>query len=129
RSIATGHGRETQRRVAVGCVSPANFGGTVDGRLGGGSGRGRLTLQRQHDALAPDALQLHDPIVSGSGVGQQIGDMCGGASEFALMYLCPSETVAAYPRVVPVADGVGEVASFFGGGARRERISGVVRCA
>ena len=67
--------------------------------------------------------RLIDPIVSGLGLGGQLGELCDGSGQIALQHLCHSEAQAALARVEPVTDRVGEVASFFGGRARRDRVT------
>ena len=127
RSIAGGQGRAGQRRVALGRGNPTQLGGGLDGRVGGGPGRRRVTLVRQHDAVAREANHLEEPIVSCLGLGHQLAELCGGTDQITLIYLCISEAPAAQPRAVPVADRVGEVASFLGGRTRRDRVTGVAR--
>ncbi len=63
RSIAGGQGRDSQRRVGVARGGSAKLGGGLDGRVGSGPGRTRVTLPRQYGALAgPTALPLEfDP--------------------------------------------------------------------
>ena len=129
RSIAGGQGRDGQRRVALGRGNPTQLGGGLDGRVGGGPGRRRVTLVRQHDAVAREANRLKEPIVSCLGLGHQLAELCGGTDQITLIYLCISEAPAAQPRAVPVADRVGEVASFLGERTRRDRVTGVARCA
>ncbi len=64
RSIAGGQGRGSQRRVGVARGLSAKLGGGLDGRVGGGPGRTRVTLPRQYDALAREAIRPPDLIVS-----------------------------------------------------------------
>ena len=42
-------------------VHPAQLGGGLDGRVGGGPGRSRVTLVRQREALAREASRLEIP--------------------------------------------------------------------
>jgi len=104
RSIPGGQGRESQRRVAGARVDPTQFGGGLDGRVGGGPGPTRVTLKRQHDALVREASCLKDPIVSCLGLGHQLAELCGGSDQITLISLCHSEAPAAIARVEPVAD-------------------------
>ena len=46
-----------QRPVGDARVKPAKLGGGLDGRVGGGPGRSRVTLVRQRDALAREAIR------------------------------------------------------------------------
>ena len=57
------------------------------------------------------------------GLGHHLAELCGGSDQIALIHLCISEAPAAQPRAVPVTDRVGEVASFLGGRARRDRVT------
>ena len=123
RDIAGGQGRESQRRVRVARDNRTHLGGGLDGRVGGGPGRTRITLVRQHDAPDRETARLEESIVGGFGLGHQLGELCGGSGQIALPYLCRSEAPAALARVVPVADRVGEVASFLTGRARRDRVT------
>ena len=66
RSIAGGQGRGSQRRSRPSPRQPAKLGGGLDGRVGGGSGRSRVTLVGQRDALAREANRPLDLIVSAS---------------------------------------------------------------
>jgi hypothetical protein len=61
--------------------------------------------------------------VSGSGLGHQLGELCGRTGQITLKYLCDSKAEAAPPRAEPVADRVGEIASLFGGRAHRQRVT------
>jgi hypothetical protein len=114
--------------VAHGRVDPTQLGGSLDGRVGRGPSRTRVTLAGQHDALAREAIHLKDPIVSGLGLGHQLAELCGGTGQITLIYVRKSEAPAALARGEPVTDRLGEVASLFGGRARRDRVTGVVRC-
>ena len=58
RGIAGGQGRGSQRRVGDARGHPAKLGGGLDGRVGRGPGRTRVTLPRQCDALAREAVRL-----------------------------------------------------------------------
>ena len=57
------------------------------------------------------------------GLGGHRAELCDGSGQIALLHLCQPEAPAALPRVGPVTDRVGEVASFFGGRARRDRVT------
>ena len=57
------------------------------------------------------------------GLGDHLAELCGGSGQIALHHLCQTEAPAARTRDEPVADRVGEVASFFGGRARRDRVT------
>ena len=53
--------------------------------LGGGPGRRRVTLVRQHDAVAREANRLKDHIVSRLGLGHQLAELCGGTDQITLI--------------------------------------------
>ena len=109
-------------------ASAARLGCGLQAGVGRGAGRIRLTLPRQHGALVREANRLEEPIVSGLGLGGHRTELCDGSSQIALVYLCQPQADAAVARVEPVTDRVGEVASFFGGRARRDRVTGGDRC-
>ena len=57
------------------------------------------------------------------GLGNHLTQLRDGSSQITGHPLCHTETPAAPTRDEPVTDGVGEVASFFGGRAHRDRIT------
>ena len=57
------------------------------------------------------------------GLGGHRAELCDGTSQIALDCLCQTQAYAAVPRVRPVTDSVGEVESFLGGRARRDRVA------
>ncbi len=123
RNVAGGQGRVAQRRVGVARGNPANLGGGLDGRVGRGPGRTRVTLPRQHGALARETLRLIKHIVSGFGLGNKFGELCGGADQITLPPLCYAKAPAALARAEPVTDRIGEIASLFGSRAPRDQIT------
>ena len=84
RNIPIGLCRKSQCRVAQGGSNPTQLGGALDGRGGGGPGRRRVTLARQHDAAAREANHLNETIVSGLGLGDQLAELCGGTDQITL---------------------------------------------
>ena len=102
---------------------PPSFAPRLEGRVGRGPGRGRVTLVCQCDALADEAGQPRDLIVSRLGLGGQLAELCDGSGQIALHHLRRPEAKAALARVEPVTDRVGEVASFLAGRAYRDRVT------
>jgi hypothetical protein len=78
--------------------------------------------------VARAAIHLNEHIVSCLGLGHQLGELCGGSDQITSKYLCHSEAVAALARPERVADRLGEIASFFGERAPRDRVTGGDRC-
>ena len=128
-NIASGQGRVSQRKVTNARGEPAELGRGLQAGLGRGAGRSCVTLPRQRGALMREANRLEEPIVGGRGLGGHRAELCDGSSQIALERLCQTQAHAAVPRVGPVTDSVGEVASFFGGHARRDRVTGGDCCA
>ena len=58
------------------------------------------------------------------GLGGHLADLCDGRGQIAPHHLCHTEAPATETRVEPVAKRLGEIASFLGGRARRDRIAG-----
>ena len=127
-NIAGGQGRVSQCEVTNARGEPAEFGRGPQAGVGRGAGRTRCTLPRQRGALVREAHRRRDPIVGGLGLGGHRAKLCDGSGQIALPYLCHTQAYAAVARVEPVPDRVGEVASFFGGHARRDRVTGGDRC-
>ena len=96
---------------------------TLEGRLSRRSGCGRLALVCEYDAPAPEAAHPPDLIVSRRGLGRHVAQLFVSSDQIAICPLRQPEPKAALTRVGPVADRVGEVASFFGRRARRERVT------
>ena len=61
--------------------------------------------------------------MSGFCFSKQVGELCAGPGRITLEQLCNSKGETALARGPSVADRVGEVASFFGGRARKDRIA------
>jgi len=61
--------------------------------------------------------------VSGRGLGLQVAQLFDSSGQIAACPPRQPEPKAALTRVGPVADRIGEIASFFGGRARRERLT------
>ena len=102
---------------------PPNLGRGLDGRVGVGAGRTRLTLVRELRGPGSARLTaLRGLIVSRLGLGGQVGELCGGSRRIALEYL-RFQGRGGTGASPPVADRVGEVASFFGGRARHDRVT------
>ena len=101
--------------------------GTLDRRVGRSPGCARVALVRQH--LGQYVQAGNRPVRIGIGVGlcDQVAELCGGSYQVALDRLCPSEVATALTRDEAVADRVGEVASFFAGRARCDRITRMKR--
>jgi hypothetical protein len=57
------------------------------------------------------------------GLGYHLAELRHGADQIALDALRHTEAPAALTRIEPVADRIGEVATFFGGRARRDRVT------
>ena len=57
------------------------------------------------------------------GLGNHLAQLRDGPSQLTARPLCQTENPAALARVEPITDGVGEVASFFGGLACCDRIT------
>ena len=94
RSIAGGQGRYSQRPVGDARFKPAQLGGGLDGRVGGGPGRSGVTLVRQRDALAREAIRPPDLIVSCLGLVGHRGELCYRSGQITLQYLCDSEATS-----------------------------------
>ena len=109
--------------VGGACLEPAKLGSGLDGRVGGGPGRSDVTLVRQHEAPAYDAIHPPDLIVSCLGLVGHRDELCDASGKITLIYLCDSEVPAAPACVKPVTDRVGEIASLLGGRARRDRVT------
>ena len=104
-------------------VDSAQLCAGLDGRVAGGPGRRVVTLVRQHDAEAHEAIRPPDLIVSClSLVGHRAKLCCGSARSPR-----PSCAIPRYQRhrrdVEPVTDRVGEIASLLGGRSRRDRVT------
>ena len=104
-------------------LEPAKLGSRLDSRVDGGPGRSCVTLVRQRDALVREAIRPKDLIVSCFGLVGHRGELCYRSGQITVRYLCDSEAEAAPARVEPVTDRFGEIASRFGGRARRERVT------
>ena len=111
RGIAGGHGRDSQHVVGGARFKPAKLGSGLDGRVSCGPGRSGVTLVRQRDALAREAIRSKDLIVSCLGLVGHRGELCYRSGQITLSYLCDSKAEAAPPRGEPVTDRVGEIAS------------------
>ena len=118
RDIAGGQGRDSQRRVGRARVPSAKLRGGLEGRVGRGSGRGRLTLVRQCHALTSEAdhpaASHREPPRPRRPPRRIVRRLRPDRPE----QLCHPEVKATQARVEPVTDRVGEVASFFGGRAQ-----------
>ena len=126
--IAGGEGRVSQREVSNADGDPAEFGRGLQAGVCHVPGRSRVALPRQRGALVPEANRLEEPIVGGVGIGGHRAELCEGAGKIALPHLRQTQAYAAVARGGPVTDRLGEVASFFGGYARRDRVTGGDSC-
>jgi hypothetical protein len=61
--------------------------------------------------------------VSRRGLGRHLVQLCDSSGQIAACRPREPQPKAALTRVGPVADRIGEVASFFGGRARREPVT------
>src|SRR5262249_40972200 len=95
----------------------------LDGRLTSRSGRGRLTLVREYSAQTPEAAHPPDLIVRRLGLGRHLAQLCDSSGQIATLRLHQPQPQAACTRVGTIADRIGEIASFFGGRARGERVT------
>ena len=85
RSIAGGQGRDSQRAVGGARFKPAKLGSGLDGRVGGGPGRRGVTLVRQRDAPAHEAIHPPDLIVSCLGLVGHRGELCYRSGQITLI--------------------------------------------
>jgi hypothetical protein len=123
-NIAGGQGRERHRRVAKPPEVLTKLAVGLELRIGRGASRTHLTLVCEGKAQAPQAVHLDEGIVSRLRVGYHRTELCDGSGQIAFHQLCPPEAHATRTRVGPVTDRIGEIASFFGGRACRDRITG-----
>ncbi len=123
RAIPGGQGRESQRHVRQYREPPAKLRAALKGRLGRRPGRGRLTLVCECHALTAEAEHPPELVVSRLGLGHHLAELCDGSGQIAAHHLRPPEVKATHTRVEPVADRVGEVASFLAGCAHPDRVT------
>ena len=85
RGIAGGQGRYSQRVVGGARFKPAKLGSGLDGRVGSGPGRSDVTLVRQRDAAAQEAIHPPDLIVSRLGLVGHRGELCYRSGQITLI--------------------------------------------
>src|SRR4029078_7755418 len=95
----------------------------LEGRLCRRSSAGRVTLICEDDAPTPEAGNPPDLIVSRRGPGRHLAQLFDSSDQITSCPLREPQPKAAHTRVGPIADCVGEIASFFGGRADRERVT------
>ena len=122
-TIPGGQGRDSHHCVPECREPPAKLRAALKCRLGRRAGRGRLTPVCQCQALTDEAGTLEISIVSRLGLGRHLAELCDGSGQIAAHHLRRPEIKAALARVEPVADRVGEVASFLTGRAHRDRVT------
>jgi hypothetical protein len=109
--------------VPEGSEPSAKLRAALKGRVSRRSGRFRLTLARECQALSPAAQHSPYLVVSPPGLGRHRAESCDGSGQIALHHLRPTEAKAALARVEPSAYRFGEVASFLGGRAHADRVT------
>ena len=83
-SISRGQGRGSQRRVTKARGSPAKVARGLDGRVGRGPGRTRVTPVGECIAPAGEADGPVDQIVSRLGLIGDRAELCGSSDQIAL---------------------------------------------
>ena len=84
-SIAGGQGGGGLRDVGVARLKSTQFGGGLDGRVGGRPGRIRVALERKCQAQECEAVHPEDVVVGCLGLGGDFAKLCGGSGYIALI--------------------------------------------
>ena len=127
-NIAGGQGRVSQREITNARDEPAKLGGGLEAGLGRGAGRVRLTLPRQRGALVREAHRRRIPSWAALASAATARNCATAPARSPWYALRQTQAHAAVARAELVTDRIGEVASFFGGHARRDRVTGGDRC-
>ena len=123
-NVARGEGRDSQPGVArgLGKNPPSSAAASMAALAASRAALGSpwyASIEGLHGSRA--APPVH--VVSRVGLGNDLAQLRDGSNQITGHPLCHTEIPPAATRGVPVTDGVGEVASFFGGRAYRDRIT------
>ncbi len=122
RDIAGGQGRDSQHVVSGARFEPTKLDGGLDGLVGGGPGRRDVTLVREDDTPAHEAIHPPDLIVSCLGLVGHRGELCYPPADRLDLFVRLRGT-SGTGALEPVTDRVGEIASLLGGRTGRDRVT------
>ncbi len=122
-NIAVGDGRDSQRRIGSALSYAFELSRCRDAGVGGGASRTDVTLIGQGIAQAHEAKDRPQHVVSCVSFASHVAKLHGGRLQVPVHDLCPAKPEATLTGVEPVTDGVGKIAAFRPGRARRNRIT------